>query len=79
MAASIATCKAPASPTNHPDAVLTWMFTSVGATTASKTPAALDNPSEWGRLMKVSHGGKTQVFERDFGNGQKVVTFVIWA
>lgn len=36
-------------------------------------------PSEWGRLMKSSRGGRTQVFERDFGGGQKVVTFVIWA
>jgi hypothetical protein len=39
----------------------------------------LDAPSEWGQLMKSSRGGRTQVFERDFGNGQKVVTFVIWA
>jgi hypothetical protein len=38
-----------------------------------------DSPSEWGQLMKTTHGGRTQVFERDFGNGQKVVTFVIWA
>jgi hypothetical protein len=36
-------------------------------------------PSEWGQLMKSSRGGRTQVFERDFGNGRKVVTFVIWA
>ena len=54
-------------------------FTTVGATTPSAAPAVLENPSEWGQLMKVSHGGKTQVFEREFGNGQKVVTFVIWA
>jgi len=53
--------------------------TTVGAATGSSAPAALDNPSEWGQLMKVSHGGKTQVFERDFGNGHHVVTFVIWA
>jgi hypothetical protein len=39
----------------------------------------LDVPSEWGQLMKSSRGGRTQVFERDFGNGRKVVTFVIWA
>ena len=53
-------------------------FNTVGAT-AKSPAAALDNPSEWGQLMKVSHGGKTQVFERDFGNGLRVVTFVIWA
>jgi hypothetical protein len=38
-----------------------------------------DVPSEWGRLMKSSRAGRTQVFERNFGNGRKVVTFVIWA
>ncbi len=54
-------------------------FNSAGATTRSAAPAVLDNPSEWGQLMRTTHGAKTQVFERDFGNGQKVVTFVIWA
>lgn len=54
-------------------------FTTVGAATPSAAPAVLDAPSEWGRLMKTSHGGKTQVFERDFGNGHKIITFVIWA
>ena len=28
--------------------------------------------------MKTTHGGKTQVFEREFGNGERVVTFVTW-
>jgi hypothetical protein len=59
---------------NHLDS-----FSTVGAATSSAAPAVLDNPSEWGQLMKVSRGGKVQVFERDFGNGQRVVTFVIWA
>ena len=54
-------------------------FNTAGATTSSAAPAVLDNPSEWGQLMKVSRGGKVQVFERDFGNGQRIVTFVIWA
>ncbi len=53
--------------------------TTVGAATTGAAGAVLDDPSQWGRLMKTSHGGKTQVFERDFGNGQKIVTFVIWA
>lgn len=39
----------------------------------------LESPSEWGRLMKSSRGGRLQVFERDFGNGQRIVTFVFWA
>jgi hypothetical protein len=53
-------------------------FTTVGASSSTRTPA-LNDPSEWGQLMKVSHGGKTQIFERNLGNGQIVVTFVIWA
>jgi hypothetical protein len=53
--------------------------TTVGSVAPGASGAVLENPREWGQLMKVSHGGKTQVFERDFGNGQKVVTFVIWA
>jgi hypothetical protein len=53
-------------------------FTS-GAPVPPGRARAAATPSEWGQLMKVAHGGKTQIFERDFGNGQIVVTFVIWA
>jgi hypothetical protein len=52
--------------------------TTVGAT-AGGAARAVNHPSEWGQLVKVAHGGKTQIFERHFGNGQIVVTFVIWA
>jgi hypothetical protein len=55
-------------------------FSTVGAAaTATGRMPPLNDPSEWGRLVKVAHGGKTQIFERDFGHGQIVVTFVIWA
>jgi hypothetical protein len=53
-------------------------FTSVRAATGQAN-AALHNVSEWGHLVKVAHGGKTQIFERQLPNGQRVVTFVIWA
>jgi hypothetical protein len=53
-------------------------FTTVGASTG-QTSRAPNDPSEWGQLVKVAHGGKTQIFERDLPNGQRVVTFVIWA
>ncbi len=53
-------------------------FTSVSSS-AAVSRANLDNPSEWGRLMNSTRGGRAQVFERDFGNGERVVTFVIWA
>lgn len=53
------------------------------STTIKSSPSAsgadLESPSSWGQLMRSSRGGRTQVFERDFGNGQRVVTFVIWA
>lgn len=38
-----------------------------------------DDPSEWGRLMRSSRNGRVQVFERDLGNGNKIVTHVFWA
>lgn len=41
--------------------------------------AVLESPAQWGQLMKSSRGGRLQVFERDFGNGERIVTFVIWA
>jgi hypothetical protein len=37
----------------------------------------LDNPGEWGRLVRDN--GKVGTYERDFGFGNKVVTHVIWA
>jgi hypothetical protein len=51
---------------------------SFNTTSPAKAPS-LNHPSEWGQLMKTAHGGKTQIFERHFGNGEIVVTFVIWA
>ncbi len=52
-------------------------------TTLKSSPGAsnadLDHPSAWGQLMKSSRGGRMQIFERDLGNGERVVTFVIWA
>jgi len=53
--------------------------TTVGASSAGQRNPPVNEPSEWGQLVKVAHGGKTQIFERDLPNGQRVVTFVIWA
>jgi hypothetical protein len=38
-----------------------------------------DTPAQWGKLIRTSHGGRTEVYELDFGGGHKVFTFVIWA
>ena len=54
-------------------------FTTVKSTISSGAHDGLEHHSEWGNLKKVSHGGKTQIFERDLGKGERVVTFVIWA
>jgi hypothetical protein len=36
-----------------------------------------NNASEWGQLVRQN--GRIAVYERDFGNGNRVITFVIWA
>ncbi len=53
--------------------------TTIGQTTTTKGAAGvnLDNPREWGKLVKAQ--GRIAVYERDFGGGNKAVTFVILA
>ncbi|MEO8034447.1 MAG: hypothetical protein ABI837_08430 [Acidobacteriota bacterium] len=55
-------------------------FTTIGA--AANAPAAManptgDDPSEWGKL--VSSEGRSEIYELDFGNGNKNITHVLWA
>lgn len=56
-------------------------LTTVGASTGQIARGVamenLDNPSQWGRQVKGT--GRIAVYERDFGYGYKVFTFVIWA
>jgi hypothetical protein len=35
--------------------------------------------ANWGSKVRDSENGRASLFERDFGNGYKVFTFVIWA
>ena len=57
--------------------------TSASSTGSGKMPPGmtrdLHEQSEWGRLIRESNGGRTAVYERDFGGGYKAFTFVIWA
>ncbi|MGH2608724.1 MAG: hypothetical protein ACRDHF_06495 [Tepidiformaceae bacterium] len=53
--------------------------TTVGAAKGSFANAELDSPSAWGQAVAQDHNGKSDVFVRHFGKGQKVITFVIWA
>lgn len=43
--------------------------------------AALDlsAQSQWGNLAQTSDGGRSSLYVRDFGGGNKVFTFVFWA
>jgi hypothetical protein len=60
-------------------------FTTAGATTLpSAMPPAMgqidfDTPGQWGQLVRSSAGGRIQIYEQDFGRGNKVVTHVLWA
>ena len=59
--------------------------TTVSTTSAASTmpPAAkqgnLNSRAEWGRLIRESPNEQLALYERDFGGGKKVFTFVIWA
>ena len=52
--------------------------TTVAASPAAKAAAGLDAPNEWGKLVSASTDDHSATYERDFGGGNKVVTFVIW-
>jgi hypothetical protein len=51
------------------------------AAAATEIPgnANLNSPAAWGVLVRTLAGGRVQVFERDLGNGEKMLTRVTWA
>lgn len=49
------------------------------ASSAAASGADLHDQRAWGRAVARSSDHRTTVYERDFGSGDKVVTFVIWA
>jgi hypothetical protein len=68
--------------------------TTVGQTVQSgpgkgKLPPALTDPdsdepvqlgtAQWGKLIRSTNHGRTELFELDLGGGHKVLTRVIWA
>lgn len=55
--------------------------TTVKNTTTSKGNSAvadLENPSDWGKEIKKDARGRSSLFEKDLGGGNKVFTFIIW-
>lgn len=54
--------------------------TTVAQTTAHGNPEIDHNdPATWGKELHKSSDGRTSLYARDFGNGQKIFTFVVWA
>jgi hypothetical protein len=53
--------------------------TTLGQSIVGHGNAMGNDNSEWGRLVRSTNGGRTALFERDLGNGNRVFTFVIWA
>lgn len=41
--------------------------------------AQFDTPAQWGRLVRSSANGRVQVYELDFGRGNRLITHVFWA
>lgn len=41
--------------------------------------ADMSEPGQWGKVVREGANGKSSLYERDFGGGHKVFTFVIWA
>ena len=72
-------------PNQHDYAQLETIYAHLdSSTTVGSMPSAMANGDfgtrgEWGRLVSQSKNGHSSVYERDFGNGFKVVTLVIWA
>ena len=62
---------------NHEDSYTT---ASSGTLPAAMPPAMgqidFDTPAQWGRLVATSRSGRQQIYELDFGRGNKVVTHV---
>ena len=56
-------------------------FTTIVSSTFLKGFSVIDtdNPSEWGKSLRESRDGRSSLYERNLGFGQKMFTFVIWA
>jgi len=55
--------------------------TTIGASVTLPNEMAngdFSSPNAWGKLVSSSQNGRESVFVRDFGNGNQVVTYVIW-
>jgi hypothetical protein len=61
-----------------------YSHTESGAALPSLWPPAMghinfEGPEQWGRLVRSNGNGRVQIFELDFGEGNRVITHVFWA
>jgi len=77
-------------PNQHDFDQLVSIYSHLDRTSTVGTAAAVDAPpgfanadmhaqENWGKKVRESADGRSTLFERDFGNGYKVFTFVFWA
>ena len=78
-------------PNQHPNAhdyeMLETIYAHLDATTTAFAKATLpqaagtdvSDDADWGKIIRKSKDGKSSLYERDLGNGQKLFTFVVWA
>lgn len=60
---------------SHLDSTTTVSSTN---STSNKNLVDMEEPSSWGRAIAKDKSGRDSVFERDLGNGNKVITHVFW-
>lgn len=65
---------------SHTDSTTTVGQATIGSVPPAFTQLTFDHPSQWGPVVAGStKGGLASVHELDFGNGNKVITHVLWA
>ena len=64
----------------HLDSFTTLAASAFGNSASAATKDIdTNNQSEWGKSIRTSRDGRSSLFERDLGKGQKLFTFVVWA
>ena len=75
-------------PNQHDYDMLASIYQHLDSTTTIGAISTLPNgmtapdfsePGQWGRLVSRSANGKSEVYELDFGNGNKILTHVFWS
>lgn len=63
----------------HLDALTTSFSKKSSASVLVDSDIDTSNPAEWGKVIKKSSDGRSSLYLKDLGKGNKVFTFVIWA